>query len=85
MKTVICGAIAVMSIVGFATAAEAKKCVKASGEGTGITHELATELAKVALNNSISSWGGKAVGKVSTSCKYELVLSVCKAQSRACK
>jgi hypothetical protein len=85
MRTVVCGALAAIAIAGFTTAAEAKKCIKASGEGTGVTHELATELAKVALNNSITSWGGKAAGKASTSCKYELVLSVCKAQSRACK
>ena len=76
MRTVVCGALAAIAIAGFTTAAEAKKCIKASGEGTGVTHELATELAKVALNNSITSWGGKAAGKASTSCKYELVLSV---------
>lgn len=85
MKIVVCGALAAIAVAGFATAAEAKKCVKASGEGTAITHELATEMAKAALSSSISSWGGKAAGKTSTSCKYEFVLSVCKAQSRACK
>lgn len=84
MRTVVCGALAAVAVAGLATAAEAK-CIKASGEGTAITHELATELAKVALNSSISNWGGKARGKVSTSCKYEFVLSTCRSQSRACK
>jgi len=84
MRTVVCGMVAAVAIAGLTTAAEAK-CIRASGEGTAITHELATELAKVALNSSISSWGGKARGKVSTSCKYEFVFSSCKAHSRACK
>ena len=68
MRTVVCGALAAIAIAGFTTAAEAKKCIKASGEGTGVTHELATEFAKAALNNSITGWGGKAAGKVSTIC-----------------
>lgn len=86
MRTIVCGVIAALAVAGLSTAAEAKaKCVKAAGEATAVTHELATELAKIALSNSISNWGGKAVGKTSTSCKYELVLSNCKAQSRACK
>lgn len=84
MRTVVCGALAAIAVAGLATTAEAK-CVRASGEGTAITHELATGLAKVALNSSISNWGGKAVGKTSTSCKYEFVLSTCKTHQRACK
>ena len=84
MKTVICGALTAIALAGVTTAAQAK-CIRAAGEATAITHEIATELAKVALNSSISSWGGKAVGKTSASCKYELVLSTCKVHQRACK
>jgi len=84
MRTVVCGALVAIAFAGLSTAAEAK-CIRAAGQGTAITHELATGFAKIALNNSISSWGGKAVGKTSTSCKYEFVLSTCTAHSRACK
>lgn len=84
MRTGACSILATFAVVGVTSAAEAK-CVRAAGEATAITHELATELAKVALNSSINSWGGKGVGKTHTSCKYELVLSTCKVQRRACK
>lgn len=84
MRTLVCGMVAAVAVAGLATAAEAK-CIKASGEGTAITHEVATELAKVALNTSISGWGGKARGKSSTSCKYDFIFSTCKVHSRACK
>jgi hypothetical protein len=84
MRTIVGGALAAIALAALSTAAEAK-CIRAAGEATAITHELATELAKVALNSSISSWGGKAAGKTSTSCKYDFVLSTCKANQRACK
>lgn len=84
MRTVVCGILAAVAAAGLATAAEAK-CVKATGQGTAITHEVATEFAKMALNTSITGWGGKASGKTTTSCKYEFIFSTCRAQSRACK
>jgi hypothetical protein len=84
MRTVIFGALGAVAIVGFGSAAEAK-CIRAGGQATAITNELATSLAKVALNTSIKNWGGKAVGKVKSDCKYEFVFSTCKASQRACK
>lgn len=84
MKTMILSALAGLAIVGMSGAAEAK-CIKAGGEATAVTPELSTFLAKAALNNSINAWGGKGVGKAKVDCKWELVLSACKAQQRACK
>lgn len=84
MKTMILGALAGLAIVGTSGAAEAK-CIKAGGQATAVTPELSTFLAKAALNNSINGWGGKGVGKVNVTCKWELILSACAASQRACK
>ncbi len=84
MKTMIVSALLGLAMIGASGAAEAK-CIKAGGEASAITPELSQFLAKAALNNSINSWGGKGVGKTKVDCKYDLVLSACKAQQRACK
>lgn len=84
MRTVVFGALGAIALSGFATAAEAK-CVRVVGQATAITHELATELAKVSLNTNLGTYGGKAGGKVLTACKYEFVFSTCTAKRRACK
>jgi hypothetical protein len=84
MKTMIIIALAGLAMIGVSGAVEAK-CIKAGGEATAITPELSQFLAKAALNNSINGWGGKGVGKTKVACKYDLVLSACKAEQRACK
>jgi hypothetical protein len=84
MRTIVFGALGAIALSAFATAADAK-CVRAGGQATAITHELARDLAKMALNTNISTWGGKAVGKTHYDCKYEFVFSTCSAKQRACK
>jgi hypothetical protein len=84
MRSIITGGLAALALAGLASAAEAK-CMKATGQATAITDELATALAKDALSASISTWGGKGAGKIRTSCKLELVFSTCNVQQRACK
>ena len=65
--------------------ASAAKCVMAGGQGTGITPEIAKNMAGIALNTSITNMGAKAKGKVSTTCETALVISTCTSRQRACK
>ncbi|MCB1548657.1 MAG: hypothetical protein KDJ41_12595 [Hyphomicrobiaceae bacterium] len=70
-----------------ATVGAQAKCVKASGQGVGITKDIATTMATMAMGNSIKAWakGKKAkVGKAKVACKLELGYS-CRATARACK
>jgi hypothetical protein len=86
MKIIVCSALAAIAIAGATSPADAKgKCIRAGGQATAVTHELSKGLAEIALNNSISMWGGKGAGKISYACKYDLVLSNCTAHQRACK
>lgn len=85
MRTVVFGALGAIALSAFATAAEAKKCVRVSGQATAITHELSRGLAKMSLDANTSAWGGKAAGKTQYDCKYEFVFSTCSAKQRACK
>gem|GEM_PF-739932 len=65
--------------------AEAAKCVTAGGTATGLTQDIAKSLATMALNQSISNYGGKAVGKVAMKCDNNPLLATCTAKQRACK
>jgi len=68
-----------------ATADAKAKCVMAGGTATGLTQDVAKTLATAALNNSISSYGGKAAGKVAMKCDANVLMSTCTAKQRACK
>jgi hypothetical protein len=70
---------------GLATQANAAKCAKIGGEGTGLGEQIAKDQADVALADAIKSYGGKASGKASYKCTTALVLSTCTATQRACK
>jgi hypothetical protein len=66
--------------------AEAKaKCVRAGGQATMITADLAKFMATAALKNSISGMGAKSVGPVSMKCSEDIVMPTCTARQRACK
>lgn len=84
MKTVVFAALGAAALLVSGSAAEAK-CVRAVGQATAITHELARDLAKMTLATNIGTWGGKAAGKTMYDCKYEFVFSTCSAKQRACK
>lgn len=65
---------------------EAKpSCVRAGGEATMITADLARFMAGAALKNSISGMGAKPAGQVSMTCNANLAMTSCKAFQRACK
>lgn len=78
------GAVFAVATLSPVTEAEAK-CVMAGGSATGLTQDIAKSLATMALNQSISSYGGKASGKVAMSCDANMVMSTCTAKQRACK
>lgn len=65
--------------------AQAAKCVRAGGTATGLTQDIAKSLATMALNQSISKYGGKASGKIAMTCDANVVLSTCTAKQRVCK
>jgi hypothetical protein len=66
--------------------AEAKRhCVRAGGEATMITEDLAKFMAQAALKNSISGMGAKPVGPVNLKCTTGPGLPYCIARQKACK
>ena len=66
--------------------AEAKThCVRAGGEATMITEDLAKFMAQAALKNSISGMGAKPVGPINIKCSMGSGLPYCIAKQRACK
>ena len=66
--------------------AEAKtSCVKAGGEATMITEDLAKFMANAALKNSISGMGAKPAGQIAMNCTGNMGMTSCKAFQRACK
>ncbi len=81
----LCGAV-VMAGLAATPAWSAGKCIKAGGQGNGITEGIAQFMADAALKNSAKAWGGDKVkiGKVSQRCKFDLGF-VCTATARACK
>jgi hypothetical protein len=74
-------------LMGSAATGSMAACVKAGGEGTGVTKDFATFMAEAALKNSISNAGMTGKGKVSTSCKPDMtmLLTTCTARQTACK
>jgi hypothetical protein len=77
--------LAVVGTLLLVSTADAKSCVKAGGQGTGLTPDIAKAMATAALGNSITQYGGKAAGKASMTCKTDMVITTCNASQRACK
>jgi succinyl-CoA synthetase beta subunit len=76
--------------VGFVDeAAAAKKkpatCTRIGGSATGITSDIAKDLATMSVKESISAKGMKGVGKLSMKCSKDPVMTECKASQKACK
>ena len=66
--------------------AEAKSsCVRAGGEATMVTQDLAKFMANAALKNSISGMGAKPAGQITMNCSGTVGMTSCKAFQRACK
>jgi len=61
------------------------QCVRAGGEASMLTEDLARFMANAALNNSIKGMGATASGKASMTCKPENGLVHCMARQKACK
>jgi hypothetical protein len=88
LHLIACAALATVVVAGgmMSSQAEAKaKCVRAGGQATMITPDLAKFMATAALNNSISGMGAKAVGPVSMKCTGDMVMPTCTARQKACK
>lgn len=88
MKTlplVALGALLAVGTLTPATEAQAAKCVIAGGSATGLTQDIAKTMATMALNQSISNYGGKASGKVAMTCDANMIISTCTAKQRVCK
>jgi len=88
LHLIACAAFAASVLAGglTSTAAEARaKCVRAGGQATMVTLDLAKFMATAALNNSISGMGAKAVGPVAMKCTGDMVMPTCTARQRACK
>jgi hypothetical protein len=78
-------AAAALALAGSAQAAhKGGKCVKAGGEATMITEDLAKYMAGAALKNAIAAHGWTAHGAVSTKCDTANGLPHCVANQRAC-
>lgn len=78
-------AIAATAIGSASLPASAKgKCVRAGGEATMVTEDLAKFMANAALNNQIKANGWTASGPVKMTCKTEIGTH-CVAHQRACK
>ncbi|MDX2257824.1 MAG: hypothetical protein NW205_02805 [Hyphomicrobiaceae bacterium] len=60
-------------------------CVKAGGEATMVTEDLAKFMATAALNNQIKDGGFKPAGEAKMTCTSSLLGTHCIAQQRACK
>ena len=66
-------------------AAARSHCVRAGGEATMITEDLAKFMAQAALKNSISGMGAKPAGPINLKCTTGSGLPYCIARQKACK
>ena len=85
IKSTTAGLVAAVALFAFSTHAQAGKCFKFTGSGTGVTKELAKLGANWMLDISKAGHKAKGKGKVSYKCKQEFVLQSCTASQRACK
>lgn len=63
----------------------AGNCVKAGGEATMLTEDLAKFMAKAALKNQMTAEGFKPAGKLMLKCEAATFGTHCVAHQRACK
>jgi len=86
LKTAIAAGLALGLAAAFAADADARKgCAVLAGQGTGVLPDVAKDQALWQLEDTAKSYGGKAAGKVATSCKTQLVVSECTVKQRYCK
>lgn len=83
MRSIVLAA-AVLGAAFAATGAQAG-CVKAGGEATMLTEDLAKFMANAALNNQIKANGWKPSGKVQMTCEAATFGTHCVAHQKACK
>lgn len=67
------------------TGAQAGSCVRAGGEATMLTEDLAKFMANAALNNQMKANGWAASGEVKMTCEPATFGTHCVAYQRACK
>ena len=84
-KTLTAAAALAAGLALAATAANAGSCVRAAASATAITKEAATLLAKEGLYQSNVMAGRTGRGAPSVSCKYEGIVTTCRATQAACK
>lgn len=84
MRVILTG-IAAIGLVFAASGAQAGSCVKAGGEATMLTEDLAKFMANAALNNQIKANGWKPSGAVTMKCEASTLGTHCVAHQRACK
>jgi hypothetical protein len=70
---------------GVMSAPAEAKCVRAGGQATMITEDLAKFMAGAALKNSIAGMGAKPAGPVMMKCETGAGLPTCVARQKACK
>lgn len=70
--------------MAFAAGAANAGCVRAGGEATMITEDLAKFMASAALKNSIQANGWKPAGAVQMTCDTNSGLPHCVAKQKAC-
>ncbi len=78
----------VLALIGAAiaaTGAQAGSCVKAGGQATMLTEDLAKFMAKAALKNQMKNNGFAPSGRLTLTCKPAALGTHCVAHQRACK
>lgn len=78
-------AITVTCALAAAPASAGTHCVRAGGSATAITKEVATLLAKESLYQSNMMAGRKGRGTPTVTCKYEGIVTTCRARQVSCK
>ncbi|MBU1211752.1 MAG: hypothetical protein KJ587_10825 [Alphaproteobacteria bacterium] len=76
---------AILGAAAISTGAQAGSCVKAGGEATMLTEDLAQFMANAALNNQIKANGWTASGQVTMKCEAATIGTHCVAHQKACK
>lgn len=77
--------LAFIGAVFASTGAQAGNCVKAGGQATMLTQDLAMFMAKAALKNQMKNNGFKPSGRLMLTCKPAPLGTYCVAHQRACK
>lgn len=85
MRIHILAAACVSLVCCIGSAAQAGNCVRAGGEATMVTEDLAKFMANAALNNQIKGNSMKPAGEVAMTCSAATFGTHCVAHQRACK